>query len=386
MNKFSDPLFWFLIVTTAVWLYRIRVSLNALRQIPRVMPVALKDSGEWVTVVVPAKNEELNIKDCVEALRNQTYKNLQVLVVNNGSTDKTEAILRELDVPLAGEKECRVVYLNSPETPAGWTGKNFAIHSAIPYARGSWLLFTDADTRHEPSSIASSLEHAKSHDLEFLSLLPRCITASFFEHMVQACAMGFLGLWFPIPRVNDPKSALYFANGQYLLMKRTLYEKTGGHIAVKDAFLEDFALMKKSKELKARAQCAMGTEIYGTRMYDSPGSLWNGWRRIYLHAFERNTKMLLSKFFILIFFSVIPFTLFIPVTFLAFQNPAQYAFAWGIFIPLLLIILATSWKTYGIVKSKRGYSLLHPFAAAILAMILLDAAGIAASNQKTVWR
>lgn len=381
MEKLLNPSFAFFLVVACVWVFRARLALTTVREIPAVRPLESSQPvshPDLVSIVVPVKNEERNIRDCLESLLAQGYPHFEIVVVNDRSSDRTEAILQSF-----GSK---IKYVNATPTPEGWTGKNFALATALPSTQGAWLLFTDADTRHEPVCLASVMAHARSRQLEFLTLLPRCLTENFFEHLIQPCAMAFLGLWFPMQKVNDPKSPVFFANGQYLLMRRKLYEKLGGHAGVRGQFLEDFALMKKAKESGARTECALGADVYGTRMYESLEALWRGWRRIYLHAFGHAPWPLFARSLSLIFFSVIPFASLIPLSLLAWTYPARFGAAWGAALPILFFVLMTCWKGYGIVKAKRAYALLHPVAAFFLAMILLDAAWMAVEKRPTTWR
>ena len=327
--------------------------------------------AERVSVIVPMKNEATNAAACVARLKAQDYPNLQILIANDNSTDGTGQIL----------KESGAAVVEVPPTPEGWTGKNFAIHSAAARAQGKWLLFTDADTRHEKTSVSSALRHAQTRGLQFLTLLPRCLAEGFLENMIQPAAMAYTGLWFPIQKINDPRSPLYFANGQYLLIERALYETIGGHAAVKQEFLEDFALMKRAKESRAKAECALGKSIYGTRMYDSFGSIWRGWRRIFLHAFQSKPFRLLLHAFSAFFFSIAPPAIFI-FTLMASQPPAFVAAAGA----LQLLMVFICWQCYAIVEAKKKFVFLHPLAAILLSLILLDGAWRAATKQKTVWR
>ena len=416
VEKIWNPLFWFYLAVGLVWAYRSRLALETLKRTPVVAPSESSGASEKerVTVIVPAKNEEKNIETCVRSLLAQDYPHLEIIVVNDNSTDRTEAILNVLGLQIqnseavgtqinernyiknkilhssgeyqeAGGPAFR--YFNNPTAaPPGWTGKNFAIHQAIPHAAGSWLLFTDADTRHEKSSVRSALGHAQSRDLEFLTLLPECLTGSFLEKMIQPLAMALLGLWFPMQKVNDPKSGVIFANGQFLLMTRALYRKTGGHEAVRGEFLEDFALMRKTRALGARAECAFGYRIFGTRMYDSLSAIRRGWRRIYLHAFQRRPEILFSKTLGVLAFSLLPFALFPFLTAKALAFPKLYGFSWGAAFVILIFILATSWRAYRFVKVNPLYAFLHPAPMFFLMLILGDAAWTAAAKKPTVWR
>lgn len=370
------------------WIYRSWRSLSELKQAPTLKLTGAISRRGKVTVLIPAKNEEKNIADCVKPFLAQLRGGDEVIVINNCSTDRTEAILKELGAfeikgvrPHLGEtgSDPFFGYLNTPPTPKDWTGKNYALQLGVQYASGDWLLFTDADTRHEPGSVDASLTFAEERKLDLLTLLPRCLAHGFWEEVIQPCAMAYMGLWFPVRKINDPKSKIYFGNGQYLLVRAEHYRKIGEHEGVKEAFLEDFALMKKTKETGARAMCAFGMEIYGTRMYDSFDAVWRGWRRIFLHAFEQNpgpiAKCVLSVFF----FSVFPFAAFLALSSL----PAA---AGLLYLVLLGIILATAFKAYAIVHARKRFALLHPLAALLFTAILLDALRMAILKHPTHWR
>lgn len=375
----SEELFLlFFIAIIALWLRRALFAYATLKALPVLDPSSRQKDldGELVTVIIPAKNEEANIIPCLNSLFNQDYSNYEIIVVNDNSSDSTEEKLKSLaTVP-------RLRYLNASPTPPGWTGKNFALSEGVVHARGQWLLFTDADTRHERTSLSTAIHHAVSHHLELLTLLPRCVTKGFWEKLLQPFAMAYLGLWFPIQKVNDPHSSVHFANGQYLLIHRHLYEKLQGHSGVREAFLEDFALMKKAKRAGGAIQCASGVALYGTRMYTSLSAIWKGWRRIYLHAFERNSCLLITKAFLVFFSSLLPFlALFLYSILLPSFSLSLY-----LGITACLLPLAVSWVGYAIIGADRAYSLLHPLAAIFFSAILIDAWRMALLGTPTKWR
>ena len=393
MGTITNTTFFLLLFILAGWIYRSWRSLSELKQAPTLRLTDPASRRGRVSVVIPAKNEEKNIADCVTPFLSQLREGDELLVINNCSEDNTEAILKQLgaekiegNIPpeTSGVGKMRgsaplFRYLNTPKTPEGWTGKNFALHLGVQYAAGDWFLFTDADTRHQPGSLNAVLSFAEDKKLDLLTLLPRCLAHGFWENLIQPCAMGYMGLWFPIRKINDPRSKVYFGNGQYLLARTGHYRLIEGHDGVKEAFLEDFALMKKTKEVGARGMCAFGMEIYGTRMYDSLGALWRGWRRIFLHAFEQRPGSILRCALSVFFFSVFPFLALIALL-------RHVSASLLLCVVILGIAMVTAATAYAIVKARKHFALLHPLAALVFTAILLDAFQMAFFKRRTHWR
>jgi glycosyltransferase involved in cell wall biosynthesis len=382
MNEsLTDHRIWLLIFMIITWSGRARRATRTQIKVPMLKPASSisQPLQDKVSVIIPAKNEEKNIGDCLEKLLAQDYPHLEIIVANDNSSDRTEEILKSFG--------SRIKTLNVPPTPPDWTGKNYALHTALPLASGSWYLFTDADTRHDPASISTALTHAITRKIELLTLLPRCIALTFFEKLIQPTAMGFMGLWFPFEKVNNPKSREYFGNGQYILMRRELYGTIGGHHAVRHEFLEDYGMVRRAKEKGAKIQVAFGTRIYGTRMYDSLTRIWRGWRRIYLHAFRQNALKLGIRAVSVLLFSVVPFLAAIPTLISVYTtHPANSSVLLGLLVSLLLFIFIIAWRTYSMIKANRLYAFLHPAAAVVIGMILIDAAIMAATKKETTWR
>lgn len=390
MDRFSNLYFIFYLTTLLVWLFRARLASEILLRVPSIPSVT--DLAESVTIIVPAKNEEANLPECLHRLLHQTAKSIQIIIINDNSTDQTEKVLQSFGFKQIEpgkdnlDSVPKYAYLNASKTPSGWTGKNFAIYSAIPWAKHRWLLFTDADTQHELHSVASAVSFAESRDLSFLTLAPRCLVSGFTEKTFQPLAMAFLGLWFPLTKANQKGNAIKFGNGQFLLVERNLYRDMGGHEAVKAEFLEDYALMGKAKASGRNFLCALGNQIYGTRMYNSFSSLYKGWRRIYLHAFERDPSRIAPKALNLSFFSTLPFLLIYPLYLLAFLEPEKYGVALGLSSVTLIFILVTGWRAYGIIGAPPAYSLLQPFSTLLMVWILLDVLRLALLKKAVTWR
>jgi cellulose synthase/poly-beta-1,6-N-acetylglucosamine synthase-like glycosyltransferase len=243
-----------------------------------------------VSAIIPARNEERELAGCLASVQAQSYPNLEILVVDDRSTDRTGAIARAM-----AAEDGRVRALSVASLPEGWTGKSHALHVAAAQARGEWLWFLDADTRHEPASLAIVLEYARAHGAALASLLPEMRCVSFWERAVQPLMGVVLMRSFPLFLVNRDGFPLAFANGQFILIRRSAYDAVGGHAAVRDRFVEDIHLARRVKALGLPIRVAIGVGISSTRMYSSLPELIRGWSRILYDAVGRRALPLLWK-------------------------------------------------------------------------------------------
>ncbi len=384
------------LILSLVWLYRTFHAVHTVISTPTLFPAkeTRRDNHPSVSILIPARNEEKNIGICISSLVPQLGSQDEIIVINDRSSDGTETVLKNLGAKLmesrdpqaTGSSAQQLYYINLDHTDESWTGKNYALNQAIPHARGDWLLFTDADTEHYPGSLIIAVDYAVKSQIDYLTLWPKCVTKSFWEHVIQTCSFSFIGLWFPTHEVNNPDSDHYFANGQYALIKRSHYQKIGGHAAVKEAFLEDFAMMKKTKQIGGRGIVAMGAHLYGTHMYDGLKKIRQGWRRIYLHGFERNPITLFLKAMELILFSTLPFLLLPLIAWLSYQNPEDWFITYFLLGLIIFNILIVAWEAAHVVRARKVYSFLHPIGAFALALIFLDAMKMAITGEKTKWR
>jgi len=227
-----------------------------------------------VSVLVPARNEERGVGACVESLAAQTYPHLEIVAVDDASSDRTPAILADL-----ARRDPRIRVLRVEGPPPGWTGKSFALASGVGVARGRWLCFTDADTVHAPGSIAHALGFAEAHGLALLSLTSRQLTGSLWERVVQPVVFGLLDQWFPLARVSDPTSPVAAANGIFILVARDAYDAVGGHAGVAGEVLEDVALARRVKATGARIAFVDGADLVAARMYTNLPEIRRGWTK-----------------------------------------------------------------------------------------------------------
>ena len=228
-----------------------------------------EDVRPEVTIIVPARDEELNIGVCLTSLINQTGPSFEIIVIDDDSHDKTNQIARSFD---------KVRVISAAPLRSGWTGKANAIHSAIPFAKGDWFLFTDADTTHMPGSLERSLYEAKTHGVSLLSFSPKQNVGTFWERAVQPIIFSELARTFSYEKINDPNSPAAAANGQYILVHRKEYEDVGGHSSVKGSLLEDVELARQIKRLGS-IRFRYGPDIVSARMYRNLHYLIEGWTK-----------------------------------------------------------------------------------------------------------
>jgi glycosyltransferase involved in cell wall biosynthesis len=266
------------------WMFR-QFDVLTLRS-PRIDPA----DAPLVTAIIPARDEEATLADCLASVCAQSYPNLEILVVDDRSADRTAEIARRF-----ADADPRVRLVSIQGLPPGWTGKNHALHVAAAEARGDWFWFLDADTLHAPDSLAIMMRYARDEGASLASLVPEMRCETFWEKTLQPLEGIVLMRSYPPFLVNKDRSRLSFANGQYILIDRAAYEAAGGHEAVRDRFVEDIFMAKRVKALGLRVRVALSTEISSTRMYTSLGQIIRGWSRILYDALDRKPWPIVGK-------------------------------------------------------------------------------------------
>jgi glycosyltransferase involved in cell wall biosynthesis len=229
-----------------------------------------------LTVIVPARNEEDCLAACLQSLVSQSEelfklgREWELIVVDDHSTDQTAAIARGF----AG-----VTVLEAGMLKEGWTGKNNAIWAAAKRARGQWLLFTDADTVHQPGNLHRALHEADRHKVGMLSYSPRQIVSGLWQRSLMPLIFSELALAYPLAKVSDPAERIVAANGQFLLIEREAYRRLGGHAAVSGKILEDVELAFLAKHRKVGLRFRYAEDAVSTRMYCSTAAMIEGWTK-----------------------------------------------------------------------------------------------------------
>ena len=260
-----------------------------------VKPAPPTSDAPLISVCVPARNEERNIRACVESILAQDYPNFEVIVLDDRSTDATPGMLRQLSA-----QNDRLKVIQGSDLPKGWAGKPHALFQASIAARGlpeAWLCFVDADTFLSPNTLSSCYAKAIETKADMFTIMTFQILGSFWEKTVMPIVMTALSVGFSPRKVNDPNSKDAIANGQFILIKRSVYDAIGGHESVKDQIVEDKAISEQVKWNGYRLIVANGYSVARTRMYTSLPEMWEGWtKNIYLGLSDRPSLILLGAF------------------------------------------------------------------------------------------
>jgi chlorobactene glucosyltransferase len=257
-----------------------------------VEPTPPPPNAPLISVCVPARNEERNIRACIESILAQDYPNFEVIVLEDRSTDATPEILRHLEA-----HNDRLKVIHGSDLPEGWAGKPHALFQASAAARGAWLCFVDADTFLSPNTLSACYAKTMETKADMFTIMTFQILGSFWEKVVMPMVMTALSVGFSPRKVNDPSSMDAIANGQFILIKRSVYDAIGGHERVKDQIVEDKAISEQVKWNGYRLIVANGYTVARTRMYTSLPEMWEGWtKNIYLGLSDRPTLMLLGVF------------------------------------------------------------------------------------------
>lgn len=238
-----------------------------------------------VSLLVPARDEARNAGPCLAGLLAQAGVSVEVLLLDDGSRDDTAGIASRA---FAADPRGRGRLLRGAELPPGWAGKPFACHQLAAAATGEWLLFVDADTRLAPDGAARALAAAASVDAGLVSFLPRYVGAHWSNRLVVPWLYYFLTALVPLPDVLRRRSPrLAVANGQAVLVRRSAYDRLGGHAAVRDHVIEDVSLAIAAKTAGVRIALLDGRRWLTCAMYGDARGFVRGFAKSFHSAARR---------------------------------------------------------------------------------------------------
>jgi chlorobactene glucosyltransferase len=326
-----------------------------------------------VSVILPARNEARNIARCVSSILSATYPNLELIVVDDSSTDGTADIARA-----AAKGDPRVRVITCPALPEGWFGKQWACTAGAKVARGSVLQFTDADTIHGPDLVTRSMNAMRRTRAQLFTVAGHQELGGFWERVIQPQVFTILAMRYggteSVTNATSVRNKI--ANGQCIFVTHDSYNSIGGHAGVRTSVAEDLMLAQRFFAARKRVVLMLGLNQLSTRMYGSLREIVNGWRKnVFAGGLDSVPFGRIGRTFFPLFLLMPPLLELLPVLGLVF---AAFGLTTG---PTVLVWAAIScaatliWWVVVYVHARENplYALAYPLGALVLLYIFLSA-------------
>lgn len=344
-------------------------------QMPRLDPAppeaGLPKAIPSLSVVIAARNEALDLPQTLDDLLAQDALPGEIVVVDGGSTDGTDAVI--------DARSARVRRIEEPPLPPGWVGKSWGCWTGARATRGEWILFMDADVRTHPSAVRTVLEWAEREHADLASIGSHIEMRSLWERIVLPFYIQMILVHLRAARVSRPRSKAAMANGQFLLVRREAYERIGGHESIRGAVLEDVALAERFRREGRSLRFAWAPTLASTRMYRGRAEMFDGLLKT-VHGVEYSTPVQIGRFVGMIALFLLPLAL-LP-------------FGWAVGSAALVAAGAVLWVAlFGkhvafdhAVGVPAAYGLLYPVSVAYYLGVLATSIARGISRRPVYWK
>jgi chlorobactene glucosyltransferase len=355
------------------WLFLMQLALIIWNQraLGRPLPRLWDDEAPLVSVLVPARNEEETIAGCLRSLLDQDYPNLEIVVLDDGSTDATRRLVRELG-------GSRVRLLTGAALPPGWTGKNWACHQLSLAAGGDLLCFVDADTTLAPGTVSAAVGLQEEHEAGLVSLLPRAQRRSLSGALLLPMVPHAMFALFPMAIVHRPVSPTAVAFGPFLLAARDAYDAAGGHAARAEAIVDDVELGRAIKAAGYPVRLANGTDLVETAWYRGVGPIWRGFSKNAYGGIGYNPWMAAVTVLVVMPVLLLPFFR-VGLGVVGGDLPAVAL--WQV-----LLLLSNRMLTSHLGRDPQWSTPFHPVMVAFWGLALAWSAALSVTHRSVVWR
>jgi len=341
------------------------------------------DEAPRIAVMVAAKDEAANIETCVRTMLDQDYPNFELIVCNDRSEDGTAGIVERI-----ATEDSRLRLVNITELPDGWCGKNNAMQTGIAATDAPWICMTDADCwQTSRRTLSVAMQYALDTGADLLSVLPNLEMRGFWENVIQPVCSGVMMIWFNPDKVNDPSRPNAYANGAFMLIKRSAYEAVGTHEAVKDQVNEDMHMAALVKQAGLKLRVIRNRGLYKVRMYTSLRQIIRGWARIFYGTFGTLRRLSLSLLALTVM-GLLPYAAG-AVGLVAAGRPVASALwlACGIAgAAAAALQISVIFRFYALVGARKGLAWTYPLGCAMAMAALVISLTKLRSGARVTWR
>jgi hypothetical protein len=379
LSHLAVALATFLMLGWLAVLARVWRTIGALRRLPSATGTTGDEPLAKVSAILAARNEGSTIEASVRSLLAQEGVDIEVIVVDDGSTDETPAVLRRL----AAETR-RLLVLTADKTPRGWVAKNYALELGQGRARGAFLLFSDADVLHGPRAIQNAVAALERDKLDHLAVQPRMEAGSLVEALVLPLFVLLCQIRFLDPRAANPTSGRGTGIGAFNLVRADAYRLRGTHARIRGSMLDDRALGKMMREDGGRGSVMRAVAQVRVRPYRSLPELYGGIRKSILATFGNSGLLAMLMGVVLIVAAVAPVCLFVAGLPLWLSGRAPWVVvpaAVAVVLPALGLLKART-----MLRFEPLAALLFPVGALIIGASALHAGWVFLVHGTVEWR
>ena len=369
-----------------IWIYLFSVLRRSFNLSPKIYSDnSLNLEGELISIIIPARNEEKYILECIQSLLNQNMKNYELLLIDDNSTDSTLELMESF------KQDSRVRILKAGEKPAGWVGKNWPCYIGYQNSKGKYLMFTDADTIHSKRSVRDSLGTLIKQKLDVITAVPNLRYPNLIVKMVLPVLSVFMFSRYSPMRVNDPNVSIGYLFGSFFVITRECYESVGTHAIVRAEIVEDGALGKKLKEEGYNLKMFRGENLLQAYWARDFNTLWNSLKRLIIPLYftDRLNSILMTIgiFFLMPF----PFLVLIYGLVAYYSHLADQDISYNVLILFALISVLGIYATnfYQLKKAethKAIYFLGAPIGCFIVSLSFIWSILTSKKNGRIKWR
>jgi len=371
-----------LIVICAAWVFLIKSMIDSFRLTPYLDKFENKSkSTPKVSIILPARNEENFIGNCLDSLIKQDYQNYEIIVIDDSSDDSTWKIISEY-----AKMNSNIVPVSAKPKPDGWVGKNWACMEGYHKAAGELLLFTDADTNHSKNVISLAVAHLNSFDLDALSAIPKMLTLDFWTSVTLPMISTFLHTRFSALNVNNPSKKTGYFFGSFFIMKKETYEKVGMHEGVKNEIIEDGALGKKVKESGYKMKMVRGEHLIEAVWARDKGTLWDALKRLMIPLYLQSGKIAIGIFFAVLFLLFIPFPILLTSVAIPTESISTKILCITAAMASILIYIGAIIEVKIGIGLKLGYAVFAPLGSIVVVLGFLSGLLQAKRSSSISWR
>ncbi|MCA1009595.1 glycosyltransferase [Halobacillus halophilus] len=267
-------MFWLLTLIFVFWTIILVDFQKGFKTLPSIDHLPFKDEKSLISIIIAAKDEEKSIKQTVETLLEQKYVNLEILAVNDRSTDSTGSIIENL-----ADQHANVHAITIESLPSGWLGKNHALHIGAQQSKGTYLLFTDADIYFHENVVSKAVTYLKNENLDHLTAAPNLRAGSFFlKGLISFFLFGFGYLKRPWT-ANHPSQKGGMGVGAFQLLTKACYEGIGGHHAIRFRPDDDLAMGLRIKKAGYRQNLVTALRSLSVEWYPDLPSAFKGFEK-----------------------------------------------------------------------------------------------------------